>query len=143
MDCATKGIITDEINKDTQVKRLLTLAKENMVQEFERRYEERFNKRDEELKREYEEQYRTQIDEYKNNIEQQDTIIENHKREINVLKEEIKLKDTKIDKLEEEFKKKEVELEQFWTNESLCKGLFEFYKVKTAYKLNLKSIYQK
>ena len=132
MDCATKGIITEEINEDAQVKRLLTLSKENMVQKFERRYEERFNKRNEELKREYEEQYRTQIDEYKNKIEQQDTIIENHKREINILKEETKSKDTKIDKLEEEFKKKEVELEQIKTNELLHKWLFEFYKVKTS-----------
>ena len=133
MDCATKGIITNEIYEDAQVKRLLTLAKENMVQDFERRYEERFNNRNEELKREYEEQYRTQIDEYINKTQQQDTIIENHKREINVLKEETKSKDTKIDKLEEEFKKKEVELEQIKTNELLHKWLFEFYKVKTAY----------
>ena len=85
MDCATKGIITDEIYEDAQVKRLLTLAKENMVQDFERRYEERFNKMNEELKREYEEQYRTQMNEYEKKVKecnskiaQQDTIIENH-----------------------------------------------------------------
>ena len=105
MDCATKGIITDEIYEDAQVKRLLTLAKENMVQDFERRYEERFNKRNEELKREYEEQYRSQIDEYINKTDQQNTIIENHKKDINILKEETKSKDIKIDKLEEELKK--------------------------------------
>ena len=131
MDCAAKGTINEEMKEDTQVKRLLTLAKENMAQTFQIRYEERYNIRNEELKREYAEQYSAQIDELSSKIQQQDTTVENHKREINTIKNEAKVKDDKLDKILEEFKKTEKELEMVKTNEFFIKTVFEFYKAKT------------
>ena len=131
MDCAAKGTVNEEMKEDTQVNRLLTLAKENMQQIFQTRYEERYNIRNEELKREYAEQYSAQIDELNSKIQQQDTTIENHKREINTIKDEVKVKDDKLDKILEEFKATEKELELFKINESLPKKIFEFYKDKT------------
>ena len=65
MDCAAKGIINEEMEEDAQIKRLLTIAKENMAQDFKRRLDEKFNKKSEELKRDYEENYKAQIEEYK------------------------------------------------------------------------------
>ena len=132
MDCAAKGTISEEMKEDTQVKKLLTLAKENMQQIFQTRYEERYNIRNEELKREYAEQYSAQIDELSSKIQQQDTTIENHKREISTIKDEVKVKDDKLDKILEEFKSTEKELEMAKTNELLLlKKVFEFYKDKT------------
>ena len=86
----------------------------------------------EELKLEYEEQYRAQIDEYKAKIQQQELIIENHNKEVATLKEDEKEKDTRIDMLEEESKKIETVIELIKSNENASKGLFEFYKSKTA-----------
>ena len=132
MDCAAKGTINEEMKEDTQVNRLLTLAKENMAQTFQTRYEERYNIRNEELKKEYAEQYSAQIDELSSKIQQQDTTIENHKREINTIKDEVKVKDDKLDKILEEFKATEKGLEIIKTNELLLsKTVFEFYKAKT------------
>ena len=80
MECASKGVITEEIKDDTHVKRLLTLAKENMIQSYERSYEEKYSKKNEELHEEYESKYKnqlednkTQIDQFKVKIEEQDT----------------------------------------------------------------------
>ena len=125
--------MNEEMKDDTQVKRLLDLAKEGMVQDLERRYEERYNRRNEELKREYEDQYRAQIEEYKAKNEQSEIVIENHKREINILKEKISSKDTMIDQLVEESKKREEVFEVMRSSESSSKFLFDFYKAKTGF----------
>ena len=139
MDCASKGNINEDMKDDSQVKRLLTLAKENMVQDYKRKFDEEINKRNEELKKEYEEQYRVQIEEYAKKIEecnskiaQQDTDIESYKREFIIAKDEIKTKDAKVDELVEETKLKESENEALTeTNNLNYKRLFEFYKAKT------------
>ena len=125
--------MNEEMKDDTQVERLLTLDKERMIQDLERRYEERYNRRNEELKREYEDQYRAQIEEQKIKNEQSEITIENHKREINILKEKISSKDTMIDQLVEESKKREEALEVMRSNESASKCLFDFYKAKTGF----------
>ena len=104
-----------------------------MIQDLERRYEERYNRRNEELKREYEDQYRAQIEEYKAKNEQSEIVIENHKREINILNEKVSSKDTKIDQLEEESKKREEALEVMRSSEFSAKFLFDFYKAKTDF----------
>ena len=104
-----------------------------MVQDLERRYEEKYNRRNEELKKECEDHYRAQIEEQKVKNEQSEIIIENHKREINILKEEISSKDSKILQLEEESKKREAALELIRSSESASKCLFDFYKAKTDF----------
>ena len=102
-----------------------------MTQDFERRYEERYNRRNKELKREYEEQYRAQIEEYKSKIEQQDVTIKTQQREIKSIKDVVVEKDSQMDKLVEEFKKMEAELELERNNKSTLGRFFEFYKAKT------------
>ena len=94
--------MNEEMKDDSQVERLLTLAKEGMVQDLERRYEERYNRRNEELKREYEDQYRAQIEEYKAKIEQQNTDLENRRREVTTLQNDARVKDARIDQLVED-----------------------------------------
>ena len=131
MDCTVRGIMNEEIRDETQVKRLMTLAKENMVLDFERRYEERYNRRNEELKREYEEQYRAQIEEYKSKIDQQDAAIKTQQREMRSIKDEAIEKDSQINQLVKEFKKMEAELELERNNKSTLCRLFEIYKAKT------------
>ena len=125
--------MNEEMKDETQVTRLLTLAKEGMIQDLERRYEERYNRRNEELKREYEDHYRAQIEEQKVKNEQSEITIENHKREINILCVEVSSKDSKIDQLEEESKKREAALELIRSSESASKCLFNFYKAKTGF----------
>ena len=138
MDWVSKGSINEEIKDDTQVKRLLTLAKESMTHNLERKYDEKFDKRNEELKIEYEEKYRTQFDEYKSQIEelktkieQKDAIIENQKQEITTFKSEAKKKDVKFNQLVGESKIKESELELLTEVNNLnWKRLLEFYNAK-------------
>ena len=132
MDCAARGTINEEMEEDTQVKRLLTIAKENMAQDFKRRFEEKLNQKNEELKRDYEENYKAQIEENKTKILLQDTAIENQKKELIEIKDSIKEKEETIDKLIEESKTKEAKIESLIEGNNLnCKRLFEFYKDKT------------
>ena len=132
MDWAVKGTMNEEMKDDTQVERLLTLAKEGMIQNLERRYEERYNRRNEELKREYEDQYRTQIEEYKAKIEQQNTDLENHRREVNTLQNDARVKDARIDQLVEDWKNMEGEIESIQNESFTIKKFFEYYKAKTG-----------
>ena len=44
MDCSEKGIVDNEIKEDTEVKKLLTIAKETITQNYDKRYEERYSK---------------------------------------------------------------------------------------------------
>ena len=129
MDCTVRGIMNEEMRDETQVKRLMTLAKENMVQDFERRYEERYNRRNEKLRRKYEEQYRDLMEGYKWKIDQQDVTIKTQQREIRSIKDEAIEKDSKMDKLVEESKKIEAKLEL--ERKSTLGRFFEFYKAKT------------
>ena len=132
MDWAVKGTMNEEMKEDSQVERLLILAKEGMIQDLERRYEERYNRRNEELKREYEDQYRAQIEEYKAKIEQQNTDLENHRREVNTLQNEARVKDTRIDQLVEDWKNMEGEIESIQNESFTIKKFFEYYKAKTG-----------
>ena len=132
MDWAVKGTMNEEMKDDSQVERLLTLAKEGMIQDLERRYEERYNRRNEELKREYEGQYRAQIEEYKAMIEQQNTDLENHRREVNTLQNDARVKDARIDQLVEDWKNMEDEIESIQTESFTIKKFFEYYKAKTG-----------
>ena len=132
MDWAVKGTMNEEMKDDSQVERLLTLAKEGMIQDLERRYEERYNRRNEELKREYEDQYRAQIEEYKAKIEQQNTDLENHRREVNTLQNDARVKDARIDQLVEDWKNMEGEIESIQTESLSIKRFFEYYKAKTG-----------
>ena len=139
MDWVSKGSMNEEIQDDTQVKRLLTLAKESITHNYERKYDESIKKRNEELKMEYEEKYRTQFDEYKAQIEElkakieiQGSTLDNQKEEIIASKEETKKKDKKIEILEENCKKKEMEIELITTYPSSVKILFEHYKAKAG-----------
>ena len=132
MDWAVKGTMNEEMKEDSQVERLLTLAKEGMIQDLERRYEERYNRRNEELKREYEDQYRAQIEEYKAMIEQQNTDLENHRREVNTLQNDARVKDARIDQLVEDWKNMEGEIESIQTESLSIKRFFEYYKAKTG-----------
>ena len=132
MDWAVKGTMNEEMKDDSQVERLLTLAKEGMIQDLERRYEERYNRRNEELKREYEDQYRAQIEEYKAMIEQQNTDLENHRREVNTLQNDARVKDARIDQLVEDWKNMEDEIESIQTESFTIKKFFEYYKAKTG-----------
>ena len=137
MDCAAKGTMNEEMEEDAQVKRLLTIAKENMAQDFKRRFEEKFYQKNEELKRDYEENYKAQIEEYKTKILLQDTAIENQKIKLTEIKDSIKEKEETIDKLIEESKAKEAKIESLIEgNNPNCKRFFfEFYKDKTNLRL--------
>ena len=128
-----KGILNQEIEEEKEISGLLTIAKENMVRTFERRYEEKINTRSQELKKDYEEQYRAKIDELEEKVEQQDNIIANHKQEIKDLKGKDKENKERIDQFEEDFHKKEGELETIKTDNSVLKMLFDFYKTKIGY----------
>ena len=132
MDWAVKGTMNEEMKDDSQVERLLTLAKEGMVQDLERRYEERYNRRNEELKREYEDQYRAQIEEYKAKIEQQNTDLENRRREVTTLQNDARVKDARIDQLVEDWKNMEGEIESIQNESFTIKKFFEYYKAKTG-----------
>ena len=141
MDCAAKGTLNEEMEEDTQVKRLLTIVKENMAQDFKRRFEEKLNQKNEELKRNYEENYKAQIEENKTKIILQDTAIENQKKELIEIKYLIKEKEETIDKLIEESKAKEAKIESLIEgNNPNCKRFFEFYKDKTNICLWIKII---
>ena len=118
MDCAAKGTITENMEEDTQNNRLLNLAKENMAQDFQRRYTERYNQIEENLKREYEERYSAQIrdqnakiEELQTKIEQQDSIIEANQKDIVKIQDEGREKDTKIEEFVEESKNVDAILE--------------------------------
>ena len=109
----------EEAKENSYDNRLITLAKVNMAQDFERRYEEK---------------HKSQIDEYIAKIDQQDAKIEDQNKTIISINEEIKEKDSKIDQLVEELKEKEAEIESLTETKNLaCKIFFEFYKAKTEY----------
>ena len=135
MDCAAKGTITEDMEEDTQINRLLNLAKEKMAQDFQRRYMERYNQIEENLKREYEERYNaqirdqnTKIEELQTKIEQQDSIIEANHKNIVKIKDEAREKDTKIEEFVEESKDIDAIIELL--NIDSATLLYELYKAK-------------
>ena len=137
MDCAAKGTITEETKEDTQIDRLLNLAKENMAQDFQRRYTERCNQIEENLKREYEERYSAQIrdqnakiEELQTKIEQQDSIIEANQKDIIKIQDEAREKDTKIEEFVEESKNVDAFLELLNNDTAMTGRLYELYKAK-------------
>ena len=139
MDCAAKGTITEDMEEDTHNNRLLNLAKENMAQDFQRRYMERYNQIEENLKREYEERYSAQIrdrnakiEELQAKIEQQDSIIEANQKDIIKIQDEDREKDTKIEEFEEESKYVDAILELLNIDSAMTGKLYELCKAKIS-----------
>ena len=93
-----KGILNQEIKEEKEAVGLLTLAKENMMRTFERRYEEKDAKRNIELKKEFADNYKAKIDELNAKIEQQEVIIKEQEKQLENYKENSTIKDETINK---------------------------------------------
>ena len=65
-------------------------------------------------------------------IEQQNTDLENHRREVNTLQNDARVKDARIDQLVEDWKNMEGEIESIQTESLSIKRFFEYYKAKTG-----------
>ena len=94
-----KGILNQEIKEEKEAVGLLTLAKENMIRTFERRYEEKDVKRNIELKKEFSDNYKAKIDELNAKIVQQEVIIKDQEKQLENYKESSTMKDETINKI--------------------------------------------